>query len=185
MTPVDIRHDKNECIWTHKRNPITQRHRGKKSSLITYAMSSTFLQWMIRENGLTCPTWRQSWQHNNSHCGFHCVHLVNPLQWRHNEHDGVSNHQPNDYLLNRLFRRRWKKTPKLRVTGLLRGTHRWPINSPHKGPVTRKMFLFDDVIMDINELTFFDGPGRVLVAKSYVGAQGERPRQVIKCHGLV
>ena len=29
----------------------------------------------------------------------------------------------------------------------LRGIHRWPANSPHKGPVTRKMFLFDDVIM--------------------------------------
>ena len=25
--------------------------------------------------------------------------------------------------------------------------HRWSINSPHKGPVTRKMFPFDDVIM--------------------------------------
>ena len=24
---------------------------------------------------------------------------------------------------------------------------RWPMNSPHKGPVTRKMFPFDDVIM--------------------------------------
>ena len=24
---------------------------------------------------------------------------------------------------------------------------RWPANSPHKGPVTRKMFLFDDVII--------------------------------------
>ena len=30
------------------------------------------------------------------------------LQWCHNEHDGVSNHQPHDYLLNRLFRRRSK-----------------------------------------------------------------------------
>ena len=29
----------------------------------------------------------------------------------------------------------------------LRGIHRWPANSPHKGPVTRKMSLFDDVIM--------------------------------------
>ena len=27
------------------------------------------------------------------------------------------------------------------------GIHRWPVNSPHKGPVTRKMFPFDDVIM--------------------------------------
>ena len=28
------------------------------------------------------------------------------------------------------------------------GIHRGPVNSPHKGPVTRKMFPFDDVIMD-------------------------------------
>ena len=27
------------------------------------------------------------------------------------------------------------------------GIHRWPVNSPHKGPVTRKIFPFDDVIM--------------------------------------
>ena len=30
---------------------------------------------------------------------------------------------------------------------LFRGVHRSPMNSPHKGPVTRKMFTFDDVIM--------------------------------------
>ena len=30
---------------------------------------------------------------------------------------------------------------------LVRGIHRWPVNSPHKGPVTWKMFPFDDVIM--------------------------------------
>ena len=41
-----------------------------------------------------------------------------PLQWRHNEHDNVSNHEPHDCLLNRLFGRRSKKTSKLRVTGL-------------------------------------------------------------------
>ena len=27
------------------------------------------------------------------------------------------------------------------------GIHRWPVNSPHKGPVTRKMFPFDYVIL--------------------------------------
>ena len=31
----------------------------------------------------------------------------------------------------------------------VRGIHRWPVNSPHKGPVTRKMSPFDDVIMFI------------------------------------
>ena len=27
----------------------------------------------------------------------------------------------------------------------VRGIHRWPVNSPHKGPITRKMFPFSDV----------------------------------------
>ena len=31
----------------------------------------------------------------------------------------------------------------------VRGIHRSPVNSPHKRPVTRKMFPFDDVIMYI------------------------------------
>ena len=29
----------------------------------------------------------------------------------------------------------------------VRGIHRWPVNSLHKGPVMRKMFPFDDVLM--------------------------------------
>ena len=70
-----------------------------------------------------------------------------PLQWPHNDHDGVSNHQPHGCSLKRLFRHRSKKTSKLRVTGLCVGNSPGPVNSPHKGPVTRKMFPFDDVIM--------------------------------------
>ena len=54
-----------------------------------------------------------------------CILLA--LQCRHNEHDGVSNHQHHDNLLKCLFRRRSKKTSKLRVTGLCAG------NSPVSG----------------------------------------------------
>ena len=36
----------------------------------------------------------------------------------HNERDDVSNHQAHDWLLNHLFRRRSKKTSKVRLTGL-------------------------------------------------------------------
>ena len=43
---------------------------------------------------------------------------ITTLQWRHNVHDGVSNHQPHECLRKRLFRRRSKKTLKLRVTFL-------------------------------------------------------------------
>ena len=72
--------------------------------------------------------------------GTHCVWNILSLQWRHNERDGISNHQPHECLLNRLFGRRSRKTSKLRVTGLC------------VGPVTRKMFPFDDVIMLENSL---------------------------------
>ena len=69
------------------------------------------------------------------------------LQWRRNGRDGVSNHQPRDCLLNRLFRHRWKKHQSPASPAFVRGIHRSPVNSPHKWPVTRKMFPFDDVIM--------------------------------------
>ena len=45
------------------------------------------------------------------------------------------------------FQTQIKKKSKLRVTGLCVGISPGPVNSPHKGPVTRKMFPFDDVIM--------------------------------------
>ena len=73
-----------------------------------------------------------------------CTYLSMPwpltLHWCHNYHDGVSNHQPHGCLLNRLFSRRSKKTSKLRVTGLCAENSPGPVNSPHKGPVTQKMF---------------------------------------------
>ena len=48
-------------------------------------------------------------------------HMSCALQWRHNERDSISNHPPDDSFLNHLFRRRPKKTSKLRVTGLCEG----------------------------------------------------------------
>ena len=47
------------------------------------------------------------------------IHI--PLRLRHNERNGVSNHQPHDCLFNRLFGRWSKKTSKLRVPGLCEG----------------------------------------------------------------
>ena len=63
-----------------------------------------------------------------------------PLRWCHNEHDGVSNHQPHDCLLNRLFKAQIKETSKLRVTGLCAG------NSPVTGEIpTQRASNADDV----------------------------------------
>ena len=77
-----------------------------------YFPMKNFVTSYICQKALYCCLWR---------------HFHIPLQWRHNDHDGVSNHQPDGCLLNRLFRRRSKKTSKLRVTGLCAG------NSPVTG----------------------------------------------------
>ena len=40
----------------------------------------------------------------------------------------------------------------------VRGIHRGPVNSPHKWPVTLKMFPFDDVIMVVCEISCYTEP---------------------------
>ena len=69
---------------------------------------------------------------------------IKSLQWRHNERDDVSNHQPHNGLLNGLFtgpdQRKHQSPASL---AFVRGIHRWPVN----WPVTQKMFPFDVVIM--------------------------------------
>ena len=88
------------------------------------------------------------------------------LQWRHNGLDGVSNHQSHHCLLSRLFGRRSKKISKLRVTGLCVVIHRSP------GPVTRKMFTFDDVIMFVKAIIHCAHTIRQYAINAYIIQQG-------------
>ena len=66
-----------------------------------------------------------------------CLWSSGSLQWRHYKRGGVSNHPPDDCLLKLLFRRRSKKTSKLRITGLCEG------NSPVTGefPLQRVSYV--------------------------------------------
>ena len=76
------------------------------------------------------------------------------LQWRHNGRNSVSNHQPHDCLLKGLFRHRSQRKHESSASlAFVHGIHRGPVNSPHKWPVTRKMFPFDDVPMDNEVIT--------------------------------
>ena len=67
------------------------------------------------------------------------------LRWRHNGRDSVSNHQLTIVYSNADHRKHQSSAS----LAFVRGIHRGPVNSPHKWPVTRKMFPFDDVIMKI------------------------------------
>ena len=65
--------------------------------------------------------------HGQQHIFSTAEELFLTLLWRHNGRDGVSDHQHRECSLNRLSRRRSKKTSKLRATGLFVG------NSPVTG----------------------------------------------------
>ena len=74
----------------------------------------------------------------NCHCNSH-------KEWEPHFSDvimrAMASHRRLDCLLMR--------TSKISSASLafVRGIHRWPVDSPHKGTTTRKMFPFDDVIM--------------------------------------
>ena len=127
----------------------------KMVSSLTWDMCSRYRMLIFLSNKiptLKChPTWG-SWPSSLSYfpchsSSFEVVIILFALQWHHNGRDDVSNHQRLGCLCNRLFGRRSRKTSKLRVTGLCEGNSPVTGVSPHKGPATRKMFPFDDVIM--------------------------------------
>ena len=113
-------------FWT--RVPIAYKIWG--SSIDNFYNYSLWFLWPCSSSCSRFPWWGASWQ-----------------LWHHNERDGVSNHWRLYCLLNRLFRRRSKKYQSSASLAFVRGIHRWPVNFPHKGPVTRKIFPFDDVVM--------------------------------------
>ena len=76
-----------------------------------------------------------------------CSNHIISLQWRHNECDGISNQWCLNCLLNVWSGTDQRKHQSPVSLAFVRGNHWWPVNSPHKGPVTRKMFPFDVVIM--------------------------------------
>ena len=66
------------------------------------------------------------------------VWMPHRLHWRHNDHDGVSNHQPHGCLLNRLFGRRSKKSSA--SLAFVRGIHRDRWIPRTKGQLRGKCF---------------------------------------------
>ena len=89
------------------------------------------LSWQLRSvyPAKTIPWLQMLWNPRRHSISSHGV----ALRWRHNEWDGVSNHQPHDCLFDRLSGRRSKKTSKPRVTGLCAG------NSPGTGEFPAQM----------------------------------------------
>ena len=54
-----------------------------------------------------------------------------------NERDDVSNHQPHDCYSSGYSGANQRKHQSSASLAFVRGIHQWPVNSPHKGPITR------------------------------------------------
>ena len=96
---------------------------------ILYGNNKNSIKWMVPERCefkfryviLKLTLMIDSW---NIMPSYKC-HLtrLGSLQWRHNERDGVTKHQPHYCLLIRLFKGRPKKISKLRVTCICEGNY--------------------------------------------------------------
>ena len=68
----------------------------------------------------------------------HNFHVYFTLQWRHNERDGFSNHSID---CSTVCLGAGQRTYQISASlAFERGIRRWPVDSPHKGPVTQKWF---------------------------------------------
>ena len=94
------------------------RYFDRSWSRCTMPKSDTKLLWTMGEVPTRAVKEANVWRTKSIDFVTRDKRLRQTLQWRNNERDGVSHHRRLDCLLNGLFRRRSKKTSKLRVTGL-------------------------------------------------------------------
>ena len=87
----------------------------------------------------SCPLWR----HSNEKIAFRI--FATTLQWRQNERDCVS--IAYSIVCSGTDQRKHQSSASL---AFVRGIHHWTVNSPHKGPLTREMVPFHDVIMQVH-----------------------------------
>ena len=95
--------------------------------------------WLVREMMRSCyKPWTEPVliEINNT--------LFWPFQWHHNEHDGITSILVvYSTICSGADQRKHQSCASLAFVGEFTGD----VNSPHKGPVTRNMFPFDDIIM--------------------------------------
>ena len=120
---------------------LTTKKNQNSSSLALCEWKPPGTDGLPRQGASNTKSVSTSWRHHVLNWkGWH-----SSLQWRHNERLRSP--------ASRLFTQPFIRGPDQRKhqssasLAFVRGIHLWPVNHPHKGPVTRKMFPFDDVNM--------------------------------------
>ena len=122
---IDPKHHQScvcQCFWPYFR--LTDQSATNITIPCNLWEQHQPLQYMIcKGHEVIIPPLEKRGTHHDLDC------MDNILQWRHNGHDGISNHRRSDCSLNSLFRRRSKKTSKLHATALCEENtpvSRWP-----------------------------------------------------------
>ena len=136
------------CHLTSIGNPIVEIRRSYDRLISTMEFPIPVRRHLYIESGPWTKMigWIQCAARYTSLWGYHKA-KHNTLQWCYDDCYGLSDNRHFDCLINCLFRRISKKIPKLRVSGFCDGNLTVTDGFPHKEPVTRKIFPFDDVII--------------------------------------
>ena len=140
--------------FTGPRSPVNSPHKGQWRGALMFSLICAWItahmpirrcRFLNRRLFFTFRFLFTGWRHR-------CFHgnksgSCETLQWRHNDHDSVSNHQPAIVYSTVYSEADQRLHQSSALLAFVWGIHRWPVNSPPKRPVTRKMFPFDDVIM--------------------------------------
>ena len=95
--------------------------------------------------------WNKNWSSHDlllSYQGIIPLEVNHITVTSHERHD-VSDHQQLDCLFNRSFKLITIDPSKSYILGPLRGDHRWPVGSPHRGSVMREAFLWHGVTLSL------------------------------------
>ena len=116
--------------WRHHGWDSPETHREAYAIMVVADVIALNMHQAISNHQAVIPA---TTDYENSHYATYISHNKHTLQWRHNGHDSVSNHQRLYCLLNCFYGHRSSKTSKLCVTGLCEG------NSPGTGEFPAQM----------------------------------------------
>ena len=137
---TSLNHRQYDCLWKSLFRQTTFKPGSQFQEAPDLEPIGFFIISVLRyiTSSATKDEMSSTWRHYR----FSAESRFYTLQWRHNEHDGVSNHRRLDCLTNRKCigadQRNYQSSALL---ASVKRIHRWPMDS-HKRPVTQKMFPY-------------------------------------------
>ena len=148
----------NQCPWSNHEAYVPSSPGPEHKNTITHrpfskylGLQNPFLNMFMMRKDISLQRWLHSWMWYKSyarvlHCLCHTLgtnHYCDVIMGR-IASQITSLTSVYSIVYSEADQRKHQSSASL---AFVRGIHRWPVNSPHKWPVARKMFPFDDAII--------------------------------------